>query len=75
MEPEREAMRLSALIALCVGAFIITLSIDNFRQEKLPGRIGEVDCTWLQTKFTSCVSNQWSLQDVTGQTRKLSFKL
>ncbi len=75
MEPEREALRLSAMIALCVGAYIIMLSIDNFQQQKLPGRIGGTDCTWWSATIQGCESSNRSLSRVTQPPVGLKFNL
>lgn len=56
MQPEQEALRLSAMVALCVGVYIIALSVDNFEQSKsqMPNRIGELECNWWRTTFGGC---------------------
>lgn len=54
MQPEQEALRLSAMVALCVGVYIITLSMDNFEKGQVPTRIGQVECTWWRAHFGGC---------------------
>lgn len=75
MEPEREALRLSAMIALCVGAYIIVLSMDNFQQQKLPGRIGDVQCTWWSATMQGCKTVDRSLSSVTQKPNRLLSNL
>ena len=76
MEPEREALRLSAMIALCIGAFIIMWSIDNFEQKNtLPARIGEVQCTWWSATVQGCEAPTRSLSEVTRPAKGLVFNL
>ena len=54
MDLEREAIRLSAMIALCVGAFVIMWSIDEFHQQQLPTQIGDAQCTWWSATVQGC---------------------
>ena len=76
MDLEREALRLSAMIALCIGAFVIMWSIDNFEQKNtLPTRIGEVQCTWWSATVQGCESSNRSLSEVTRAQSGLSFNL
>ncbi|MGR3511290.1 MAG: hypothetical protein ACU0GG_00895 [Paracoccaceae bacterium] len=75
MDLEREALRLSAMIALCVGAFVIMWSIDSFEQDMLPTRIGEVQCTWWSATVQGCEPTTRSLSDVTHTTGGLAFNL
>ncbi len=80
MTPEQEALRLSSLIALCIGLYLITLSVDNFRQAQMPGRIGELDCTWWRTHFGGCEAHdaahkRWTLHQETKQTGARRIRL
>ncbi len=75
MEPEREALRLSAMIALCVFTFVIMWSIDNFYQQQLPTRIGDTPCTWWSATVQGCESPTRSLSEVTQPSRGLVFNL
>jgi hypothetical protein len=75
MEPNTEALRLSAMIALFVGAFILTLSIDNFHQQKLPTQIGEADCTWWRTNFGGCGTATSSLSALTKPPSRATFNM
>jgi len=76
MDLEREALRLSAMIALCIGAFVIMWSIDSFEQDNtLPTQIGEVRCTWWTATMQGCVNTHRSLSEVTGAQKRLSFNL
>jgi hypothetical protein len=75
MEPEREALRLSAMIAFFIGAFIIMWSIDSFQQKTLPTRIGEVKCTWWSATVQGCEAPTRSLSEVTRPAKGLVFNL
>ena len=75
MDLEREAIRLSAMIALCVGAFVIMWSIDSFNQQQLPGRIGDTPCTWWSATVQGCESPTRSLSEVTQPAKGLAFNL
>ncbi len=74
VEPETEALRLSAMIALFVGALIIMSSIDNFHQQQVPSRIGEAECSWWRTNFGGCNVRTGSLKQLTKPSNK-SLKL
>ena len=73
MEPETEALRLSAMIALFVGVFIIMLSVDNFNQQKLPSRIADADCGWWRTTFGVCGTQTSSLSQLTKPPKNPAF--
>ena len=75
METEREALRLSAMIALCVGVFIVVLSIDNFEQRQGPTYVGDVQCTWWSSTMQGCKTVDRSLSQVTQRSRGLAFSL
>ncbi|MEO0915761.1 MAG: hypothetical protein AAFY31_02085 [Pseudomonadota bacterium] len=75
MDLEREALRLSAMIALCVSAFIIVLSIDNFQQQQLPTRVGETQCTWWSATVQGCTPKNRSISQVTEKSKGLAFNL
>ena len=75
MDLEREALRLSAMIALCVGAFVIMWSIDEFHQQKLPTRVGDARCTWWSSKVQGCEVSTRSLSEVTRSSNGLAFNL
>lgn len=80
MTPEQEAIRLSGLIALCISVYLIALSVDNFEQEKLPGRVGQVDCSWWRTHFGGCEAHdraqkRWTTQQQIQHTGARSIKL
>ena len=75
MDLEREAIRLSAMIALCVGAFVIMWSIDSFEQQKMPTRIGDAQCTWWSATVQGCEAPTRSLSEVTRRDSGLAFNL
>lgn len=75
MDLEREALRLSAMIALCVSAFIIVMSIDNFQQEQLPSRVGETQCTWWSATVQGCKAENRSVSQLTAPSKGLAFNL
>ncbi len=75
MEPEAEALRLSAMIAFCVGAYLIVLSVDNFNQQKTPTRIGEAQCTWWSANVQGCGKKTRSLSQMTAPSQGLAFNL
>lgn len=65
MDPEREALRLSAVIAFCVGAFVIMWSVDIFEQNQGPALIGEVQCSWWGATLQRCDADKRSLSSIT----------
>lgn len=75
MNPEREALRLSAMIALCIGAFVIVWSIETFQQNQLPTRIGEAKCTWWSATVKGCTSSNRSISDLTRAKTSITFNL
>ncbi|MEM9425665.1 MAG: hypothetical protein AAGA06_03095 [Pseudomonadota bacterium] len=75
MDLEREAIRLSAMIALCISAFIIMWSIDEFHQQQVPARVGETQCSWWSATVQGCKPATRSLSEVTKPSSGLAFNL
>lgn len=75
MNLEREALRLSAMIAFCIGAFVIMWSIDSFEQQTLPTLVGEAQCTWWSSTMQGCTSGTRSMSELTRTQSGISFSL
>ena len=75
MDLEREALRLSAMIALFISAFIIMWSVDEFYQQQVPTRVGETQCTWWSATVQGCKPPTRSLSELTKPSTGLSFNM